>query len=84
MGFNKRKMEDARRQEAEKEAAVRRATEKHIRRRRAGFDLASQSHRSRSGEDFRGIRHRQRDGSYCGAAVPVKPVPPEPIMRLFW
>jgi hypothetical protein len=30
MGFNKRKMEDRRRQEAEKEAAVRRATEKQI------------------------------------------------------
>ena len=30
MGFNKRKMDDARRQEAEKEAAGRRATEKHI------------------------------------------------------
>ena len=30
MGFNKRKMEDARRQAAEKEAAVRRATEKQI------------------------------------------------------
>jgi hypothetical protein len=30
MGFNKRKMEDRRRQEAEKEAAARRATEKQI------------------------------------------------------
>jgi hypothetical protein len=30
MGFNKRKMDDARRQEAEKEAAARRATEKQI------------------------------------------------------
>jgi hypothetical protein len=30
MGFNKRKMDDARRQAAEKEAAVRRATEKQI------------------------------------------------------
>ena len=30
MGFNKRKMEDARRQEAEKEAAARRATERQI------------------------------------------------------
>ena len=30
MGFNKRKMEDARRQEAEKEAAARRATEHQI------------------------------------------------------
>ncbi len=30
MGFNKRKMEDARWQEAEKEAAARRATEKQI------------------------------------------------------
>jgi hypothetical protein len=30
MGFNKRKMEDDRRQEAEKEAAARRATEKKI------------------------------------------------------
>jgi beta-phosphoglucomutase-like phosphatase (HAD superfamily) len=30
MGFNKRKMEDARRQEAEKEAAARRATDKQI------------------------------------------------------
>src|SRR5580704_2410945 len=30
MGFNKRKMEDARRQEAEKEAAGRRATERQI------------------------------------------------------
>src|SRR5580704_11145620 len=30
MGFNKRKMEDARRQEAEKEATARRATEKQI------------------------------------------------------
>jgi hypothetical protein len=30
MGFNKRKMEDARRQEAEKKAAARRATEKQI------------------------------------------------------
>ena len=30
MGFNKHKMEDARRQEAEKEAAARRATEKQI------------------------------------------------------
>jgi hypothetical protein len=30
MEFNKRKMEDARRQEAEKEAATRRATEKQI------------------------------------------------------
>jgi hypothetical protein len=32
MGFNKRKMEDRRRQEAEKEAAARRATERQIRR----------------------------------------------------
>jgi hypothetical protein len=30
MGFNKRKMEDRRRQAAEKEAAARRATEKQI------------------------------------------------------
>jgi hypothetical protein len=30
MGFNKRKMEDARRQEAEKEAAARRATDRQI------------------------------------------------------
>jgi hypothetical protein len=30
MGFNKRKMEDDRRQEAEKEAAARRATDKQI------------------------------------------------------
>jgi hypothetical protein len=30
MGFNKRKMEDRRRQAAEKEAAARRATEKPI------------------------------------------------------
>jgi hypothetical protein len=30
MGFNKHKMEDAHRQEAEKEAAARRATEKQI------------------------------------------------------
>ena len=30
MGFNRRKMEDRRRQEAEKEAAARRATEKQI------------------------------------------------------
>src|ERR1700719_3118844 len=30
MGFNKRKMEDARRQEAEKEAAARRAAERQI------------------------------------------------------
>jgi hypothetical protein len=30
MGFNQRKMDDARRQEAEKEAAVRRATERQI------------------------------------------------------
>jgi hypothetical protein len=30
MGFNKRKMEDARRQEAEKEAAARRATNRQI------------------------------------------------------
>jgi hypothetical protein len=30
MGFNKRKMEDRRRQETEKEAAMRRATEKQI------------------------------------------------------
>jgi hypothetical protein len=30
MGFNKRKMEDARRQEAEKEAAGRRATDRQI------------------------------------------------------
>ncbi len=30
MGFNKRKMEDARRQQAEKEAAARRATERQI------------------------------------------------------
>jgi hypothetical protein len=30
MGFNKRKMEDARRQEAEKEGAARRETEKQI------------------------------------------------------
>jgi beta-phosphoglucomutase-like phosphatase (HAD superfamily) len=30
MGFNKRKMDDARRQEAEKEAAAHRATERQI------------------------------------------------------
>ena len=30
MGFNKRKMDDARRQEAEKEAAARRATDRQI------------------------------------------------------
>jgi hypothetical protein len=30
MGFNKRKMDDARRQEAEKEAAARRATDRHL------------------------------------------------------
>ena len=30
MGFNRRKMDDARRQEAEKEAAARRATDKQI------------------------------------------------------
>jgi hypothetical protein len=30
MGFNKRKMEDVRRQEAEKEAAARRSTERQI------------------------------------------------------
>jgi hypothetical protein len=30
MGFNKRRMEDARRQEAEKEATARRATDKQI------------------------------------------------------
>jgi hypothetical protein len=30
MGFNKRKMEDRRQQEAEKQSAARRATEKHI------------------------------------------------------
>jgi hypothetical protein len=30
MGFNKRKMEDARRQEAEKKAAARRATDRQI------------------------------------------------------
>jgi hypothetical protein len=69
MGFNKRKMEDARRQEAEKEAAARRATEKQI--------LEDADHLNTVWNERQAKRMPMLFSPTIGAAITAKPWPVE-------